>query len=128
MTVFWPMTSLSAAITSKRRLGHPSRLYFLNPECVRIPWVIALKNFPVENFRIRSDVPKKITFSRISVHTHTKKCSRLMCTQFWCQCQVPSLKRYTTKFSGPAQKLAWCQRFGVQVLPKSGNSDSCTQK
>ena len=29
---------------------------------------------------------------------------------------ITSLKCYTPKFSGPAQKLSWCQRFGVQVL------------
>ena len=38
---------------------------------------------------------------------------------------IASLKRYTPKFSGPAQKLTWCQWFGVQVLPKLGNS--CTK-
>ena len=26
-------------------------IYFLNPECIRIPWVLAPKNFPVEFFR-----------------------------------------------------------------------------
>ena len=36
---------------------------------------------------------------------------------------IARLKCYTPKFSGLAQKLTWCQRFGVQVLPKSGNSD-----
>ena len=41
---------------------------------------------------------------------------------------IASLKRYTPKFSGAPQKLTWCQPFGVQVLPKSGNSYSCTQK
>ena len=37
-------------------------------------------------------------------------------------------KRYTPKFSGGPQKLAWCQRFGVHVLPKSGNLDCCPPK
>ena len=41
---------------------------------------------------------------------------------------IASLKRYTPTFSGPPQQLTWCQPFCVQVLPKSGNSDSCTQK
>ena len=42
------MTSLWAAATSKRRLGHPNRLHFLNPECVRIPWIVAPKKFPLK--------------------------------------------------------------------------------
>ena len=32
----------------------PIHIDFLNPEGVRIPWVLAPKNFPVENFRVRS--------------------------------------------------------------------------
>ena len=36
---------------------HPNRLHFLNAECVRIPWVVAPKNFPVENFGVRSVLP-----------------------------------------------------------------------
>ena len=56
------MTSLRAAITSKRRFGHQNRLYFLNPECVRIPWIAAQKKIPVENFRPRSVLPKKSLF------------------------------------------------------------------
>ena len=39
------MTSLWAAITSKRRLGHPNQLYF--PECVRIPWVLTLNKLKI---------------------------------------------------------------------------------
>ena len=61
-TDFWPMTSLWAAITSKRRLGHPNQIHFLNPECVRIPWVLAPENFPVENFRVRSVLQKSSIF------------------------------------------------------------------
>ena len=52
------MTSLWAAITLKRRFGHQNQLYFLNPECIRIPWVLGPKKFPVENFRVRSDFRK----------------------------------------------------------------------
>ena len=37
-------------------------IHFLNPECVRIPWVLAPKNFPVENFRVQSDLQKKSIF------------------------------------------------------------------
>ena len=37
-------------------------------ECIRIPWVLALKNFPLENFRKQSvSPPKKISFWPISV-------------------------------------------------------------
>ena len=49
-TGFWPMTSLWAATTSKRTLGHPNQIHFLNPECIRISWVLAPKIFPIENF------------------------------------------------------------------------------
>ena len=34
-------------------------IHFLNPECVRIPWLLAPKNLHVENFRVRSVLPKK---------------------------------------------------------------------
>ena len=37
-------------------------IHFLNPECVRIPWVLAPKNFPVENFRVGSDLQKSPVF------------------------------------------------------------------
>ena len=37
-------------------------IHFLNPECVRIPWVLAPKNFPVENFRVRSVLQKSSVF------------------------------------------------------------------
>ena len=49
-------------ITSKRKFGHPNQIYFLNPECVRIPWVLAPKNFPVQNFRVRSVLQKSSIF------------------------------------------------------------------
>ena len=52
-----PMTPLWAAITSKQRLGHPSRLPFLNPECVA-PKILSLKFLGTERFT------QKITFSR----------------------------------------------------------------
>ena len=68
-TVCWPMTWLWATITLKRRLGHPNRLYFLNPECVRTLWVPAPKKF-FQYFRVRS-VLQNITFSRISRKSST---------------------------------------------------------
>ena len=66
---FWPMTSLRAAITSKRRLSHPSRLYFLNPECVRIPWVAAPKVFPLKIFGYVVFHPKNSFFVNFRAHT-----------------------------------------------------------
>ena len=77
-TVFWPMTSFWTAVTSKQRFGHQNRLHILNPECVRIPRVVAPKNFPLENFRVRSVLPKKTPFHKFSC-THIKKCSWLLC-------------------------------------------------
>ena len=47
-------------------------IHFLNPECVRIPWVLAPKNFSVENFRVRSDL-QKFHFSLISLAASKKK-------------------------------------------------------
>ena len=68
-TCFWPMALLWAALTSKRRLGHPNRLYFLSPECVcvRTPWVLAAKNFLLKTFGYGAFNQKFIFF------------------QFWCQ-------------------------------------------
>ena len=40
-------------------------IHFLNPECVTIPWVLAPKNFPIENFRVRSDLQKISIFHEI---------------------------------------------------------------
>ena len=36
--------------------------YILNPECVRIPWLLAPKNFPVENFRVLSSIYENFPF------------------------------------------------------------------
>ena len=33
---------------------------------------------------------------------------------------IPHLKHYTPKFLGVPQKWIWCQRFDLQLLPKSG--------
>ena len=37
-------------------------IFFRNPECVRIFWVYAPKNFPIENFWVRSDLRKSSVF------------------------------------------------------------------
>ena len=45
-------------------------------ECIRIPWVLALKNFPVENFCKQSVSPKKNQFfTYFLATTETKYCS-----------------------------------------------------
>ena len=55
------VSSLSGAcaVTYRAPTFH---IHFLNPECVRIPWVLAPKNFPVENFRVRSVLQKSSIF------------------------------------------------------------------
>ena len=126
---FWPMTSLWAAVTSKPRLGHPNRLHFLNPKCVRIPWVVAPKKILVENFRVRSALPKKSLFREFTCPDgKNMQRARVRSISVPPTFHIVSLKHYAPNFSGPPQKLTWCQLFGVQVLPKSGNSDSCPPK
>ena len=50
-----------------KNLLYPPFIYiFLNPECVRIPWVLAPKNFPIANFRVRSDLQKISLFHEFS--------------------------------------------------------------
>ena len=61
-THFETMVSLWAAITSKWRLRHPNQILFLSPQCVRIPWVLAPKSFPVEKFRVGSVPPTNSLF------------------------------------------------------------------
>ena len=67
-----------------------------------------------ENFRVRSVLTKKSLFREFPC-THTKTMQRahmrsiLVPPTF----HIASLKRYTPKFSGPPQKLTWCQRFGL---------------
>ena len=36
--------------------------FFLNPECERILWLLAPEKFPIENFRVRSNLGKISTF------------------------------------------------------------------
>ena len=40
---------------------------------------------------------------------------------------IASLNRYTPKFAGVGW-LTWCQQLDIQLLPKSGNPDSCPPK
>ena len=41
---------------------------------------------------------------------------------------IAHLNRHIRKILGVLLKMTWCQGFGVQSLPKSGNPDSCTPK
>merc|ERR1712173_165083 len=55
-------------------------IHFLNPECVTIPWVLAPKNFPIENFWVRSNLQKISLFHEFSCPLGKKKpsaCCRL---------------------------------------------------
>ena len=81
-------------------------IHFLNPECVRIPWVLAPKNFPIENFRVRSDLQKISLFHEFSCPLGKKNRrpaadSILMPPTF----PIARLNRYTPNFSGVPQKL-----------------------
>ena len=58
-------------------------IHFLNPEYVRIPWVLAPKKFPIENFRVRSDLQKSSIFHWF-LCPQTKKSIGLVYPQFWC--------------------------------------------
>merc|ERR1711973_965305 len=76
-------------------------IHFLNPECVTIPWVLAPKNFPIENFRVRSDLQKISIFHEFSCRFGKKNRrpaadSILMPPTF----HIARLNRYTPNFSG----------------------------
>ena len=81
-------------------------IHILNPECVRIPWVLAPKNFPVQNFRVRSVLQKSSIFHWFLLPPPKKKYRArvptiLMPPTF----PIASLNRYTPNFSGVPQKL-----------------------
>ena len=104
-------------------------IHFLNPECVTIPWVLAPKNFPIENFRVRSDLQKISLFHEFSCPLGKKNRrpaadSILMPPTF----HIARLNRYTPNFSGVPQKLTWCQQFGLQIFPKWGDAEKPPQK
>ena len=81
-------------------------IHFLNPECVRIPWVLAPKNFPIENFRVRSDLQKSSIFHWFLLPPPKKKYRARVPTILMPQTfPIASLNRYTPNFSGVPQKL-----------------------
>ena len=101
-------------------------IHFLNPECVRIPWVLAPENFPVENFRVRSVLQKSSIFHWFLLPPPKKKYRARVPTILMPQTfPIASLNRYTPNFSGVGQKLTWCQQFGLQIFPKWGDADIC---
>ena len=53
------LASLWAATTSKRRVGHPNEIHFVNPKCLRI--------LCVHNFRVWSISPKTSHFANFRV-------------------------------------------------------------
>ena len=81
-------------------------IHFLNPECVRIPWVLAPKNFPVQNFRVRSVLQKSSIFHWFLLPPPKKKYRARVPTILMPQTfPIASLNRYTPNFSGVPQKL-----------------------
>ena len=101
-----------------------SNPFHLNKLCFF--WVLPPKNFPVENFRWRSDLRKFSVFHEFSFHVGKKNRrpatdSILMPPTF----HIARLNRYTPNFSGVPQKLTWCQQFGLQIFPKWGDADIC---
>ena len=111
------MTSLWAAVTLKRRLGHPNRLHFLNPESVRIPWVVASKNFPGAFY------PKNHFFANFRAHT-LKQCSGLLCAQFWCHWPSTSIVWSVTPQSFQGHPRSWP---GVNGLASRSFQSQVTQ-
>ena len=81
-------------------------IHFLNPECVRIPWVLAPKNFPVENFRVRSVLQKSSIFHWFLLPpTKIKYQARVPTILMPQTFPIASLNRYTPNFSGVPHKL-----------------------
>ena len=76
-------------------------IHILNPECVRIPWVLAPKNFPVQNFRVRSVLQKSSIFHWFLLPPPKKKYRARVPTILMPETfPIASLNRYTQNFSG----------------------------
>ena len=80
--------------------------------------------FPVENFRVRSVSSNGSLFAIFRVLTENMLRaylrSILMPLTFHIGNAIASLSRHNPRKSEITQYLTWCQRFGVQVHPKSG--------
>ena len=124
--IFWHSSNFGRPKQGQKFVVPTFHIHFLNPECVTIPWVLAPKNFPIENFRVRSDLQKISLFHEFSCPLGKKNRrpaadSILMPPTF----HIARLNRYTPNFSGVPQKLTWCQQFGLQIFPKWGDADIC---
>ena len=81
-------------------------IHILNPECVRIPWVLAPKNFHVQNFWVRSVLQKSSIFHWFLLPPPKKKYRARVPTILMPETfPIASLNRYTPNFSGVPQKL-----------------------
>ena len=100
------LASLWTATTSKRRVGHPDPIHFVNPKCVRIPCVLA-----PNNFRVWSVSPKISPFPNFHVPMEKNACvgSILMPLTF----HKASSDRHTPS---------------IQGLTKSDDPDLCPPK
>ena len=118
------LASLWAATTSKRRVGHPNEIHFVNPKCVRILCVLA-----PHNFWVWSISPKTSHFAnfRVPMEKKIRVGSILMPLTF----HKASLDRYTPRNqkNNPTPNLVstvwrpgpykvWWPRF---VSPKKGD-------
>ena len=117
------MASLWAAITWKQRLGHSNQLYFLNPEWVRIPWLVVRKMFQRKIFLYGAFYPKNHFFANFCAHT-LKQCSGLVCAQFWCHRPSTQLVRSVIPQSFQGHPRSWpvvnvleSRSFQSQVTP-----------
>ena len=81
--LFVALTQLRATKQSAKNFTIFFKILFRNAECVRIFWVYAPKNFPIENFWVRSDLRKVPFFTDFLVCT-PKKSIALLYPQFWC--------------------------------------------
>ena len=114
------ISQLRAGKTGQKFVVPTFHIHFLNPECVRIPWVLAPKKiFPLKIFGYRAIYKKFPFFTNFHVALVKKNCrpaadSILMPPTF----HIARLNRYTPNFSGVGQKLTWCQQFGLQIFPK----------
>ena len=81
----------------------PFHIDFLNPECVRIPWLLSPKKIPVDNFGdgvIYKKVPVFTNFSCRPQQTLAACCG--LNFDAISTFQIATLSRYTPKFSGVA--------------------------
>ena len=98
------LTRLRATKTRSKIFVPPFHRDILNPECIRIPWVLAPKNFPVQNFRVRSVLQKSSSFHWFLLPPPKKKYRARVPTIMMPQTfLIASLNSYTPNFSGAPQ-------------------------